>query len=105
MDELTLRPIGVVHAPVGGEMPIEGVAAQVEVHADYGEGLHDIESYTHVYMLGWRNQAWRGLLASDPAREACLGCVRPHGPIRPACPPPSCCDLKGECFTLTGSTW
>ena len=34
-------------------MPIEGVAAQVEVHADYAEGLHDIESNTHVYVLVW----------------------------------------------------
>jgi hypothetical protein len=41
MDGLTLRPIEVVHSPVGegGEIPIEGMAAQVEVHADYAEGL------------------------------------------------------------------
>jgi len=53
MDELTLRPIGVVHSPVGGgEMPIEGVAAQVEVHADYGEGLHDIAEQ-HARLYAW----------------------------------------------------
>lgn len=54
MDELTLRPIGVVHSPVGegGEMLIEGVVVQVEVHADYAEGLHDIAEQ-HAHPCGW----------------------------------------------------
>jgi len=65
MDELTLRPIGVVHSPVGegGEMPIEGVAAQVEVHADYAAGLHDIAAATRTSMclagcIGRRGGYW-----------------------------------------------
>jgi len=54
MDELTLRPIGIVHSSVGmgGEMPIEGVAAQVYVHADYAEGLHDIAEQ-HARPCAW----------------------------------------------------
>ena len=70
MDELTLRPIGVVHSPVGEgrEMSIEGVAAQVEVDADYAEGLHDTERNTHVYVLGWLHWASRALPASEPTR-------------------------------------
>jgi tRNA (Thr-GGU) A37 N-methylase len=66
MDELTLRPIGVVHSPVGEgrEMSIEGEAAQVEVHADYGEGLHDTKSNTDIYVLGWLHRASRALPAS-----------------------------------------
>ena len=54
MDELTLRPIAVVHSPVAerGVMPIESVAAQVEVHADYAEGLHDIAEQ-HAHSCAW----------------------------------------------------
>ena len=54
MDELTLRPIGIVHSSVGmgGEMPIEGVAAQVYVHADYAEGLHDVAEQ-HAHSCAW----------------------------------------------------
>ena len=81
MDELTLRPIGVVRSPVGEgrEMSIEGVAAQIEVHADYSEGLHDTKSNTHVYVLGWLHRATRALPASEPAR----GVFRSRSPARP----------------------
>ena len=60
-------------------MPIEGVAAQVEVHADYAEGLHNTESNTHVYVLGWLHWALRALLASEAAR----GVLGLRSPARP----------------------
>jgi tRNA-Thr(GGU) m(6)t(6)A37 methyltransferase TsaA len=81
MDELTLRPIGIVHSPVGEgrEMSIEGVAAEVEVHADYAEGPHDTESNTHSYVLVGLHRASRSLLASEPAR----GVFGLRSPARP----------------------
>jgi tRNA (Thr-GGU) A37 N-methylase len=66
MEELTLRPI-------------EGVAAQVEVHADNVEGLLDIESNTHIYVLVWLHRASRALMASESAR----GMFGLRSPARP----------------------
>jgi|WetSurSiteA1Bulk_404760.scaffolds.fasta_scaffold189784_1 tRNA (Thr-GGU) A37 N-methylase len=49
-------------------MFIEGVAAQVEVHADGANGLHEIENNTNVHVLGWLHRASREALAREMTR-------------------------------------
>jgi tRNA (Thr-GGU) A37 N-methylase len=83
MGELTLRPIGVVHSPVGegGEIPIEGAAAQAEVHADCAEGLHDIAAATRTFLCLVGCIGRRRRYQPVSRREACSGCAHPHAPI------------------------
>jgi tRNA-Thr(GGU) m(6)t(6)A37 methyltransferase TsaA len=62
-----LKPIGVVHSPIKdtGAMPHYGVAAAVEVYPDFAEGLLELESNSHVLVIGWLHQADRDLLRAD----------------------------------------
>jgi tRNA-Thr(GGU) m(6)t(6)A37 methyltransferase TsaA len=55
---LTLVPIGVIHSPYTTKeaCPIQGRYAenakgQVEVFPAYAEGLQDIETFSHIYLL------------------------------------------------------
>lgn len=60
-DIYQIRPIGKVVSSVGegGVMPIDGVPASVEVYPQYEAGLSDIESNTHLIILGWLHKANR----------------------------------------------
>jgi tRNA-Thr(GGU) m(6)t(6)A37 methyltransferase TsaA len=53
-----LRPIGVIHSPFSTKesCPIQGRYAEdakgtVEVFSAYAEGLQDIETFSHIYLL------------------------------------------------------
>ena len=58
MQEITYRPIGVIHSPftdIAG-MPIqpagaEGVKGTVVVREEYGDGLKDIDGFSHIILL------------------------------------------------------
>jgi len=60
-DAITLTPIGYVQSSIGDReaMPNDGVAAAIEVLPEYVAGLGDIESNTHIIILGWFHQANR----------------------------------------------
>ena len=64
-DTYEVRPIGRVVSSVGegDDMPIDGVPASIEVYPEYEAGLADVESNTHLIVLGWFHRADRGSLA------------------------------------------
>ena len=58
MHEIRCRPIGVIHSPVKQTkgMPIQpagarGVAGTVEVIPEYGDGLKDLDGFSHIFLL------------------------------------------------------
>ena len=58
MHEIRYRPIGVIHSPFKQTkgMPIQpagprGVAGTVEVIPEYGDGLKDLEGFSHIFLL------------------------------------------------------
>ena len=58
MQEIKYRPIGVIHSPFKQTkgMPIQptgarGVAGTVEVIPEYGDGLKDLDGFSHIFLL------------------------------------------------------
>ena len=58
MDEITYKPIGVIHSPFKEPKgtPIqpagaEGIAGTVEIFPEYVEGLKDIEGFSHIILI------------------------------------------------------
>jgi tRNA-Thr(GGU) m(6)t(6)A37 methyltransferase TsaA len=55
---MQIEPIGIIHSPFRSkdECPIQplyasGATGRVEIFQQYAEGLKDIESFTHLYLL------------------------------------------------------
>lgn len=55
---MPFEPIGIIHSPfkAKNETPIQGAfqldaRASVEVFEEYGEGLQDIEGFSHIYLI------------------------------------------------------
>jgi tRNA (adenine37-N6)-methyltransferase len=58
VEQLTYKPIGVVHSPFKQpkNTPIQataskGVIATVEIYPEYSEGLKDLEGFSHIILL------------------------------------------------------
>jgi tRNA (adenine37-N6)-methyltransferase len=58
LEQLTYKPIGVVHSPFKQpkNTPIQataskGVTATVEIYPEYSEGLKDLEGFSHIILL------------------------------------------------------
>lgn len=58
MNEVTYKPIGIIHSPFKEPKgtPIQpagakGIDARVEVFREYSEGLKDIEGFSHIILL------------------------------------------------------
>jgi tRNA-Thr(GGU) m(6)t(6)A37 methyltransferase TsaA len=58
MQEIVYRPIGVIHSPFKQTkgMPIQppgarGVAGTIEVNPEYGDGLKDLDGFSHIFLL------------------------------------------------------
>ncbi len=58
MQNITLKPIGVIHSPfpTPEDMPIQPAAAQgisgsVELLPEYTEGLTDLNGFSHIYLI------------------------------------------------------
>jgi tRNA-Thr(GGU) m(6)t(6)A37 methyltransferase TsaA len=58
MDELVVKPIGVVHSPFQDPKgtPIQptggrDVSAQVEILPEYAEGLKDLDGFSHIFLI------------------------------------------------------
>ncbi len=55
--EFTLKSIGTIHTPFAdpSEMPIQSsrsqVVGQVQVNPEFGDGLQDIEGFSHIILL------------------------------------------------------
>ena len=76
MADLALRIIGVVRSPVTDrkQMPPLGVAAAVEVFAEFEAGLLHLEKHSHLWVLAWLEEAGREALQVTPRG------VRDQGP-------------------------
>ena len=73
---ITLVPIGYVCSPIDDReaMPNDGVPAKIELLPEFADGLGDIESNSHLIILGWFHQAHRHRLtvtgkSGRPGRE------------------------------------
>jgi len=73
MDEITYRPIGVIHTPhtEKEKTPIQGCFARdckgsVEVFPEYAEGLKDIEGFSHLILLYHFHEAGGCQLLAKP---------------------------------------
>ena len=73
---ITLTPIGYVRSPIDDRevMPNDGVPAKIELLPEFADGLGDIESNSHLIILGWFHQAHRHRLtvtgkSGRPGRE------------------------------------
>ena len=60
----TVKPIGVIHSPFKspGETPIQpsfapGVKGTVELFGEYGEGLKDLEGFSHIELIYFFHRA------------------------------------------------
>ena len=58
MNKFNYQPIGIIHSPFKGRegTPIQaigaiGVRAEVEIFAEYVEGLQDLEGFSHIILL------------------------------------------------------
>ncbi len=73
---IVLTPIGYVRSPIDDRevMPNDGVPAKIELLPEFADGLGDIESNSHLIILGWFHQAHRHRLtvtgkSGRPGRE------------------------------------
>ena len=55
--EFLLRPIGIIHSPFTdrSQTPIQAsrsnARGMVEVYQEYAEGLQDLESFSHIFLI------------------------------------------------------
>ncbi len=70
MDNIELKPIGIVHATEGltAEIPLHGRTSIIEIFPQYTEALDKIEENSHLWILSWFHEARRDLLTKSPAR-------------------------------------
>ncbi len=81
-----LRVVGRVRSPHAspGQMPGEGVVAQVIVEPEYVEALEGIEVSSHVIVVGWLHQAGHDPAGSGSTRRHTAG--PPRGAFATRCP-------------------
>ncbi|MBV5318376.1 MAG: tRNA (N6-threonylcarbamoyladenosine(37)-N6)-methyltransferase TrmO [Desulfobulbaceae bacterium] len=89
--EITLHPIGVIHSEhvVARQTPIQPVYAKgcrgwVELFPEYADGLHDLEGFSHIYLLFHFNQAGPVQLIVKPfLQDTARGVFSTRAPCRP----------------------
>jgi tRNA-Thr(GGU) m(6)t(6)A37 methyltransferase TsaA len=91
-DSLELKPIGIIHSPYqeGVEAPYQGYrsekVSQIEVFKEFGEGLKDIEGFSHIIVIFWFNMSTGyHLLIRTPWDDVPHGLFATRSPNRP-CP-------------------
>ena len=53
----TMQPIGIIHSPFTdkSQTPIQASRSQakgrVEIHPEFAEGLHDLEGFSHIFLV------------------------------------------------------
>jgi tRNA (adenine37-N6)-methyltransferase len=91
MEEITYKPIGVVHSPFKEpkNVPIQASAAKgiegtIEVSPQYAEGLKDIEGFSHIILLYHFHLAANGALVVKPFLDDQVhGIFATRSPARP----------------------
>ncbi len=76
MNEITLKPIGIIHSPYQGpkSIPIQGrfkdnVEAYVELHKEYEEGLVDLEQFSHAILIYYFHKSHKVTIKGRPFLE------------------------------------
>ncbi len=88
---VTIRQIGVIHTPntLAEETPIqsvfaEGVQGQAEILPEYAEGLHDLDGFSHIWLIYWFHQAGPPRLVVKPfLQDVPHGVFATRAPTRP----------------------
>jgi len=91
MDEITYKPIGVIHSPFREPKgtPIQppgakGIGGTVEVFAEYAEGLKDVEGFSHIILIYHFHLCKRSPLKVKPYMDdEEHGVFAMRGPSRP----------------------
>lgn len=90
MDEIVLRPIGVIHSPYKKkeDIPCQGCRSKetgtVEVFPEYAEGLKDVEGFSHLILVFYFHKADRAKLVAKPfLDDRPKGIFAIRGPSRP----------------------
>lgn len=88
--DFTFTPIGVFHSPFKGSRDApqqgrqRGEVGEIEVFAEFEEGLRDIEDCTHLILIFWMDRASRDLLLAMPPHEQKVhGVFATRSPHRP----------------------
>ena len=75
-DTITVRPIGIIKTPYDDPkgMPIQGrfkddITGRAELFAEYGEGLKDLDSFSHAILIYHFNRAEETRLLGRPFLE------------------------------------
>jgi tRNA-Thr(GGU) m(6)t(6)A37 methyltransferase TsaA len=88
VEELVLRPIGVVHSGQGAEesQDPEGLA-RIELLPEYAEGLDGVEEFSHLVVIYHLHRSrWSGVLKVYPRGNPQLpltGVFATRSPVRP----------------------
>jgi len=91
MDEITYRPIGMIHSPFKEPKgtPIqpagaEGIAGRVEVFPEYVVGLTDLEGFSHIILIYHFHLSKESALKVKPFMDGqSHGVFAMRGPSRP----------------------
>jgi len=90
MWQASVRQIGIIHTPFRemGEVPRQSALAEaiceVEVFKEYEEGLKDIETFSHIFVLYWLHKSEGfSLLVKTPWDDAPHGVFATRSPRRP----------------------
>jgi len=58
MDEIKIKPIGIIHTPFKGQngTPIQpkrgrGIKGTIEIFPEFSEGLADLDGFSHIYLI------------------------------------------------------
>jgi tRNA-Thr(GGU) m(6)t(6)A37 methyltransferase TsaA len=103
MDELQLKPIGIIHSPFqrASDTPIQGAMARgaegwVEIFAEFVEGLKDLEGFERVWLIYWFDRASAPQLIVKPyLDQEEHGVFATRAPCRPNPIGLSCVRLLG----------
>jgi len=91
MDEIRCKPIGIIHSPFKElkGTPIQpagarGINGTVEIFPEYGEGLEDIEGFSHIILLYHFHLSKGSTLIVKPYMDSeARGVFAMRGPSRP----------------------
>ena len=91
MQEIIIKPIGIIHSPYNSEsgIPIQGkfkknVEAFVELFPEYQAGLKDLDGFSHAILIyHFHNQKEEKLIAQPYLEKADHGIFAIRSPYRP----------------------
>jgi tRNA-Thr(GGU) m(6)t(6)A37 methyltransferase TsaA len=103
MNDLQLKPIGIIHSPFqrASDTPIQGAMARgaegwVEIFAEFVEGLKDLEGFERVWLIYWFDRASAPQLIVKPyLDQEEHGVFATRAPCRPNPIGLSCVRLLG----------